>query len=52
VRNGRASKVVSSSIGFRSTASSTARDRIDGFVQHELRDLRRALRQQRKRMGI
>jgi gas vesicle protein len=29
-----------------------ARDRIDGFVQHELRDLRRALRQQRKRMGI
>ena len=29
-----------------------ARDRIDGIVQHELRDLRRALRQQRKRMGI
>jgi hypothetical protein len=29
-----------------------ARDRIDGFVQHELRDLRRALRSQRKRMGI
>ncbi len=29
-----------------------ARDRIDGFVQHELRDLRRMLRQQRKRMGI
>jgi hypothetical protein len=29
-----------------------ARERIDGFVQHELRDLRRALRQQRKRMGI
>ena len=29
-----------------------ARDRIDGFVQHELRDLRRALRTQRKRMGI
>ena len=29
-----------------------ARERIDGFVQHELRDLRRALRAQRKRMGI
>ena len=29
-----------------------ARERIDGFVQHELRDLRRALRQQRKRMGV
>ena len=29
-----------------------ARDRIDGFVQHELRDLRRALRAQRKRMGV
>jgi gas vesicle protein len=29
-----------------------ARDRIDGFVQRELRGLRRALRQQRKRMGI
>lgn len=29
-----------------------ARERIDGFVQHELRDLRRMLRQQRKRMGI
>jgi hypothetical protein len=29
-----------------------ARERIDGFVQHELRDLRRALRRQRKRMGV
>ena len=29
-----------------------ARDRIDGLVQHELRDLRRALRTQRKRFGI
>ncbi len=29
-----------------------ARDRIDGFVQHELRDLRRTLRQQRKRFGV
>jgi hypothetical protein len=29
-----------------------ARDRIDGFVQHELRDLRRALRRQRKRLGV
>jgi gas vesicle protein len=29
-----------------------ARERIDGFVQHELRDLRRMLRQQRKRMGV
>jgi gas vesicle protein len=29
-----------------------ARDRIDGFVRHELRDLRRAVRQQRKRMGV
>jgi hypothetical protein len=30
----------------------TARDRIDGFVRNELRDLRRALRQQRKRLGV
>lgn len=29
-----------------------ARERIDGFVQHELRDLRRALRAQRKRFGV
>jgi len=29
-----------------------ARERIDGFVQHELRDLRRALRRQRKKIGI
>jgi hypothetical protein len=29
-----------------------ARERIDGFVQHELRDLRRALRRQRKRLGV
>ena len=29
-----------------------ARERIDGFVQHELSDLRRALRRQRKRLGI
>ena len=29
-----------------------ARERIDGLVQQELRDLRRTLRQQRKRLGI
>ena len=29
-----------------------ARERIDGFVQHELRDLRKALRRQRRRLGI
>jgi hypothetical protein len=29
-----------------------ARDRIDGFVRSELKDLRRALRQQRKRLGV
>lgn len=29
-----------------------ARERIDGFVQQELRDLHRMLRQQRKRMGV
>jgi hypothetical protein len=29
-----------------------ARDRIDGFVRSELEDLRRALRRQRKRLGI
>lgn len=29
-----------------------ARDRIDGFVRAELEDLRRALRRQRKRLGI
>ncbi len=29
-----------------------ARDRIDGFVQSELRDLRRTLRRQRKRLGV
>jgi gas vesicle protein len=29
-----------------------ARERIDGLVSRELRDLRRMLRQQRKRMGI
>ena len=29
-----------------------ARERIDGLVQHELRDLRRALRRQRKRLGV
>jgi hypothetical protein len=29
-----------------------ARERIDGFVQAELRDLRRALRRQRKRLGV
>jgi len=33
-------------------ARADGRERIDGFVQHELRDLRRALRSQRKRMGI
>jgi hypothetical protein len=31
---------------------SEARDRIEGFVQTELNDLRRALRRQRKRLGI
>ena len=30
----------------------SARDRIDGFVSDEIRRLRRALRQQRKRMGV
>ncbi|MES2176438.1 MAG: hypothetical protein V4550_01125 [Gemmatimonadota bacterium] len=29
-----------------------ARDRIDGFMRNELRDLRRALRRQRKNFGI
>jgi hypothetical protein len=29
-----------------------ARDRIDGFVRSELEDLRRALRRQRKRLGV
>ena len=29
-----------------------ARERIDGFVRSELGDLRRALRRQRKRLGI
>jgi hypothetical protein len=29
-----------------------ARERIDGFVQHELRDLRKALRRQRRRLGV
>src|SRR6476469_6712963 len=29
-----------------------ARDRIDGYVREELRDLRRALRRQRKRFGV
>ncbi|MDB4885988.1 MAG: hypothetical protein JWN79_1426 [Gemmatimonadetes bacterium] len=29
-----------------------ARDRIDGFVQAELKDLKRALRRQRKRLGV
>jgi hypothetical protein len=31
---------------------SEARDRIDGFVRTELTDLRRALRRQRKRLGV
>jgi hypothetical protein len=31
---------------------SEARDRIEGFVQSELADLRRALRRQRKRLGV
>lgn len=31
---------------------SEARDRIDGFVRSELDDLRRALRKQRKRLGV
>jgi hypothetical protein len=29
-----------------------ARDQIDGFVRSELEDLRRALRRQRKRLGL
>ena len=29
-----------------------ARDRINGFVQHELRDLRKAIRRQRRRLGV
>jgi hypothetical protein len=29
-----------------------ARERIDGFVQHELADLRKALRRQRRRLGV
>jgi hypothetical protein len=29
-----------------------ARERIDGFVRSELGDLRRALRRQRKRLGV
>lgn len=29
-----------------------ARERIDGFMRNELRDLRRSLRQQRKRFGV
>ena len=31
---------------------SEARERIDGFVRSELGDLRRALRKQRKRLGV
>lgn len=31
---------------------SEARDRIDGFVRSELGDLRRALRKQRRRLGV
>ena len=31
---------------------SEARERIDGFVREELGDLRRALRKQRKRLGV
>lgn len=31
---------------------SDARERIDGFVRSELGDLRRALRKQRKRLGV
>ena len=31
---------------------SEARERIDGFVRSELSDLRRALRRQRKRLGV
>jgi hypothetical protein len=29
-----------------------ARDRINGLVQHELRDLRKAIRRQRRRLGV
>jgi hypothetical protein len=29
-----------------------ARDRINGFVHHELRDLRKAIRRQRRRLGV
>ncbi|MDB4879724.1 MAG: hypothetical protein JWL60_1170 [Gemmatimonadetes bacterium] len=31
---------------------SEARDRIDGYVRSELADLRKALRRQRKRLGV
>jgi hypothetical protein len=31
---------------------SEARERIDGFVRSELGDLRRALRKQRRRLGV
>ena len=37
--------------GVRETVGA-ARERIDGFVQSELRDLRRTLRRQRKRFGV
>jgi hypothetical protein len=29
-----------------------ARDRINGLVQHELRDLRKAIRRQRRHLGV
>jgi hypothetical protein len=29
-----------------------ARDRINGLVRHELRDLRKAIRRQRRRLGV
>ena len=31
---------------------STARDAIDHFVEHELRDLRKAIRRQRRKLGL
>ncbi|HMC54909.1 MAG TPA: hypothetical protein VKH19_07050 [Gemmatimonadaceae bacterium] len=32
--------------------ASTARDAIDHFVEHELRDLRKTIRRQRRKLGL
>jgi hypothetical protein len=32
--------------------ASTARDAIDHFVEHELKDLRKAIRRQRRKLGL